>query len=102
MDTNAIGQAAALYQNTSKIASLGVSSGDEDKVSFASLIKSGVESVVETQKKSEAMSAAAVEGKADVAQVVQAITEAEITLQTMVAVRDKVVSAYQDIMRMPI
>ena len=99
---NTIGQAAALYQNTAKIASLGVSAGAEDKVSFASLIESGVQGVVDSQKKSEAMSAAAVEGKADVAQVVQAITEAEIALQTIVAVRDKVVSAYQDIMRMPI
>lgn len=99
---NTIGQAAALYQSASKIATDGVSSGGEDKVSFGSLLKAGVETVVETQKKSEAVSAAAVTGKADITDVVKAVNEAELTLQTMVAVRDKIISAYQDIMRMPI
>lgn len=102
MSINTIGQAASLYQNTAKIAAEGVGSSNEDKVSFGSLIRDGVDSVVATQKKSEEMSALAVQGKADVAQVVQAVTEAELTLQTMVAVRDKVVSAYEEIMRMPI
>ncbi|PCI01594.1 MAG: flagellar hook-basal body complex protein FliE [Alphaproteobacteria bacterium] len=102
MNTNAIGQAASLYQNTAKIATGGISAGNEDKVSFASLIKDGVESVVDSQRQSESMSAAAVEGKADISQVVEAVTKAELELQTLVSVRDKVVSAYQDIMRMPI
>lgn len=103
MSTNGIGQqAAALYQNTAKIASSGITSGQEDKVSFSSLMKSGVEKVIETQKTSEKISADAVTGKADITDVVQAVTEAEVTLQTMVAVRDKVINAYQDIMRMPI
>lgn len=65
-------------------------------------MKQGIEAVVDAQHKSESMSAAAVQGKADIAQVVQAVSEAEVTLQTMVAVRDKVVSAYEEIMRMPI
>jgi len=34
--------------------------------------------------------------------VVTAVTNAEVTLQTVVAVRDKVISAYQDILRMPV
>ncbi len=34
--------------------------------------------------------------------VVQAVSNAELTLQTVVAVRDRVVNAYQEIMRMPI
>lgn len=101
MNTNAIGQAAALYQNTAKIATEGVSGGG-DKVSFSALLKGGVEAVIDTQQKSEEISAAAVMGKADVTDVVKAVTEAEVTLQTMVAVRDRVVSAYEDIMRMPI
>lgn len=103
--TNVIGQqAASLYQNTAKIATNGglVSSGTQDQVSFGSLMKAGIEKVVETQKVSEKMSADAVMGKADITDVVQAVTEAEVTLQTMVAVRDKVIGAYQEIMRMPI
>lgn len=103
--TNVIGQQAAnLYQNTAKIATNGglISSGTQNEVSFGALVKAGVEKVVETQKSSEKMSADAVIGKADITDVVQAVTEAEVTLQTMVAVRDKVIAAYQEIMRMPI
>jgi flagellar hook-basal body complex protein FliE len=40
--------------------------------------------------------------KAELVDVVTAVTQAEITLETVTAVRDKVISAYQDIMRMPI
>jgi len=48
------------------------------------------------------MSAQAVTGEADLTDVVAAITSAELTLQTVVAVRDRLISAYQEIMRMPI
>ena len=48
------------------------------------------------------MSAAAIQNKADLTEVVTAITNAEVTLQTVVAVRDRMISAYQQIMRMPI
>ena len=34
--------------------------------------------------------------------VVEAVTEAELSLQKVTAVRDRVISAYQEIMRMPI
>lgn len=102
MNTNGIGQAAALYQNASKIATDGVSSGNEDKVSFGSLIKTGVEKVIQSSEKAEAVSTAAVLGKADISDVVQATTDAEISVQALVTIRDKVISSYQDIMRMPI
>jgi len=41
-------------------------------------------------------------GQGDIVQVVNAVNAAELTLETVVAIRDKVISAYQDIMRMPI
>lgn len=50
----------------------------------------------------EKLSVQAVAGKADINEVVAAVSNAEVTLQTVVAVRDKVISAYQDILRMPI
>lgn len=104
MITNGIEQqAAALYQNTAKMATSGItSSGDQDKISFGSMMKAGLEEVVQTQKKSEKMSADAVLGKVNIADVVQAVTEAEVVIQTAKAVRDRVVGAYQEIMRMPI
>ena len=50
----------------------------------------------------EKLSAQSVAGKAELTDVVTAVTSAELTLQTVVAVRDRVISAYQEIMRMPI
>ena len=50
----------------------------------------------------EKMSAQAAAGKADVTDVVAAVSNAEISLQLVVAVRDRAVQAYQDIIRMPI
>ena len=44
----------------------------------------------------------AIAGEADVTDVVMAVTNAETTLQTVVAVRDRVMAAYQEILRMPI
>ena len=45
---------------------------------------------------------AAASGKANVVDVVTAVAESETALQTLVAVRDRVISAYEEIMRMQI
>jgi flagellar hook-basal body complex protein FliE len=70
--------------------------------SFGSLVKEAVQSAIVAQKHSAQVSDAAVKGKADMTDVVLAVNNAETTLQSVVAVRDKVVAAYQEIMRMPI
>jgi len=100
---NVIGQqAAALYQNTAKMGVGTTGSTRNDQVSFGTMFKAGLEKVVETQQKSEEMTAAAVTGNANVTSVVQAVTEAEVVVQTAVAVRDRVIGAYKEIMQMPI
>jgi flagellar hook-basal body complex protein FliE len=71
-------------------------------INFADLIKSGITNAVTTIRGGEAASARAVTGTADLNDVVQAVTRAELTLQTIVAIRDRLVSSYQDILRMPI
>ncbi len=45
---------------------------------------------------------AAAAGKSDIVDVVTAISAAESSLETVVAVRDQVIQAYQEILRMPI
>jgi flagellar hook-basal body complex protein FliE len=45
---------------------------------------------------------AAAAGKANVIDVVTAVAETETAVQAMVSVRDKVIAAYEEIMRMPI
>lgn len=70
--------------------------------SFGDLLRTGIQNTIDTVKIGETTSAAALAGKADLNDVVQAITKAELTLQTVVAIRDRLVGAYQDILRMPI
>ena len=70
--------------------------------SFATFVKDAAATGIEQLHKSERISAAAVMGKADLTEVITAVTNAELTLQTATSVRDKVVQAYQEILRMPI
>lgn len=69
---------------------------------FADLVKDAVREAVKTGHSEEQVTARAVENSADLNQVVTAVAEADLTLQTVVAVRDRVIEAYKDIVRMPI
>ena len=88
------------YSNSSNIANR--RSAGDDGVSFSDFLREKAGESVDTLRKSEEMSARAVTGEADLTDVVQAVTAAEVTLQTVVSVRDRLVSAYQEILRMPI
>ena len=70
--------------------------------SFADVLKGVMNDAVQSTKTAETQMAAGVQGKADLVNVVTAISSAESSLETMMAVRDQVISAYQEIMRMPI
>jgi flagellar hook-basal body complex protein FliE len=95
---------AAAYAGTQSIARMpGVDArGTGDVASFGDVLADAAKSSMGTLKAGEQASLRALAGKADVAQVVQAVSAAEVTLQTAVAVRDRVVSAYQEIIRMQI
>ena len=71
-------------------------------ISFSSLLKDGAQNAIAAGHKSEELGKQAIQGKADVRDVVAAVNNAELTLQTVVAVRDKVIGAYNDILKMPI
>jgi flagellar hook-basal body complex protein FliE len=70
--------------------------------SFADMLQQVGSDAVAAGRKADAASVAAIDGTADIAEVVTAVANAELALQTVVAVRDQVVAAYQEIMRMPI
>ena len=53
-------------------------------------------------QKSDAQTRAAANGKANMVDVVTAVSETEVAIDAVVAVRDKVIAAYEDIMKMPI
>lgn len=69
---------------------------------FGDMLKSALSDAIDTQKTGEAASLQAATGKADINSVVAAVNNAELTLQTVLAVRDKVVSAYTEIMHMTV
>ena len=69
---------------------------------FGDLLKSVMTDAMQASKTAESQIAAQVSGKAELIDVVTAISSAEASLETVMAVRDQVISAYQEIMRMPI
>jgi flagellar hook-basal body complex protein FliE len=69
---------------------------------FAQMLANSIESVEAQGKASDQMALDMVNGKANVVDMVTAISETEIAIETMVTVRDRVISAYEEIMRMPI
>jgi flagellar hook-basal body complex protein FliE len=69
---------------------------------FGAMVEGLVTSTADKLRSAETASAKQVAGKGDLIDVVTAIGAAETALDTMVAVRDRVVGAYTDIMRMQI
>lgn len=69
---------------------------------FGSMLQGAMDGVAETGRKADTQAMAAATGKTDLVDVVTAVAESETALQTLVAVRDRVISAYEEIMRMQI
>jgi flagellar hook-basal body complex protein FliE len=96
--------AANAYANLAKImdqsgAGKGAETGGP---SFSAVLKDAISNVVEAGKKSDAQTVAMASGKANVMDVVTAVAETDVAVSTLVSVRDRVIQAYEDIMRMPI
>jgi flagellar hook-basal body complex protein FliE len=70
--------------------------------SFSDFLSGAVKDSINTIRQGEMSATAHVQGKANIVDVVNQVNAAELTLNTVVAVRDKVVAAYQSIMNMPI
>ena len=66
------------------------------------MLKDAASGAVDVGKAGDQQTIAAAAGKAELADVITAVSNAEVTLQTVVAIRDRVIAAYQEIMRMPI
>ena len=77
---------------------------DQQASSFADLLKGAASSVVENQQVAEQLSVQSVVAPetVDMQELITAISQAELSLQTMVAVRDKAVEAYTKIIDLPI
>jgi flagellar hook-basal body complex protein FliE len=69
---------------------------------FGGLVRRAMDGAVQAGRSAEAASSAAMLGQGGVTEAVLAISRAELALQTTVALRDRVVAAYQEVMRMPV
>jgi flagellar hook-basal body complex protein FliE len=70
--------------------------------SFGSLLKNVIGGAMEAGRASDAQTQAMANGKANIVDVVTAVSETEVAIESMVAIRDRVIHAYEEIMRMPI
>jgi flagellar hook-basal body complex protein FliE len=74
-----------------------VNSGD-----FSSVLSDLAKQTTSTLKAGEDTAIRGIQGQAAVQDVVQSVMQAQTSLQTAIALRDKIISAYQDLIRMPI
>jgi flagellar hook-basal body complex protein FliE len=88
--------AAAAYARVGRDADSG---GGTD---FAAMLSQSLRGAVQSGHAAEDQAMQAVAGQGNLTELVTALSRAELTLQTATAVRDRVVQAYQDIMKMPI
>jgi flagellar hook-basal body complex protein FliE len=94
---------AKAYMDVARAAQRAASGGGaEDTIDFGQMVQNAIGDATHAAQNAEQAGLAAASGKADIVNVVTAIAQAETTLETVMAVRDQVIQAYQEILRMPI
>jgi flagellar hook-basal body complex protein FliE len=78
---------------------VGAASGAD---SFGATLQRAMEGAVASGHNADTQAMQAISGGGNLTDVVTALSHAELALQTATAIRDRVVQAYQDIMKMPI
>ena len=98
-----LSEAAAAYgRNAQGLGSPLATKDKADGPDFAAMLRDAAEGAVETLRQGETATLEAAAGSADLNEVIMAVSKADMTLQTVVTVRDRVIQAYQDVLRMPI
>ncbi|MBX9617291.1 MAG: flagellar hook-basal body complex protein FliE [Caulobacteraceae bacterium] len=69
---------------------------------FSQLVQDVMSNMTQQTRAAESQMIQTVQGQGSMIDVVTAVSSAEASLETVIAVRDQVISAYQEIMRMPI
>ena len=96
----AVAKAYAAAQSQANVAA--PAAGAEATGGFGDMLKAAMNDTVHASKNAEAQMVNQAQGKAQLIDVVTAVSSAEQSLSTVMAIRDQVISAYQEIMRMPI
>ena len=95
-------QATQAYRGIDGGNTAGASASSDPGASFGGALARALGGVVDAGHAADAQSMQAISGHANITEVVSAVSKAELALQTTTAIRDRVVQAYQDIMKMPI
>jgi flagellar hook-basal body complex protein FliE len=95
---------AALARMAEQTSSLGGSAATSESSApnFSAVLKDVINAVSDAAQKSDTQAHAVATGKSNMVDVVTAVAETETAVQTLVSVRDKVIAAYEDILKMPI
>jgi flagellar hook-basal body complex protein FliE len=94
--------AARAYQQAARATQGSAGAGPGGEVDFGGLVQEAIRQASASASTAEHSALSVAAGQSDIVDVVTAISAAETQLQTVIAVRDQVISAYQEIMRMPI
>jgi flagellar hook-basal body complex protein FliE len=83
-------------------ASPAAAAGSGGDLGFDGVMRQVTTGAIDALKAGEAAAISGIQGKESTRRVVEALMSAEQALQTAIAVRDKVVQAYQEVVRMSI
>jgi len=97
-----VSDAVAAYTQAAKSLQRARGEGEDKQDNFASMVAGAVEKAGASVERAEAVSMRAIANQADLNEVVSAVNDAEVALQAVIAVRDRVIQAYNDIIKMPI
>ena len=99
---NAYSQASKQLQQGLSGADDGMNDGVKGQSAFSALVSDSLGDVKAASATLEVTTAKALVDQADIVDVATAVTNAEAVVETVVTVRDKVIGAYNDILKMPI
>lgn len=66
------------------------------------MLRQAMGDAIQVSKHAEFQMSNQAKGKGELVDVVTAVAQAEVSLESVVSIRDQMISAYQEIMRMPI
>jgi flagellar hook-basal body complex protein FliE len=109
MDVAALRAYAAVAQQAGRAAQpqpsddmAALAAGAVQGPNFGEMVQDAVGSVEASVRNAEQLTSQAASGQAEMIDVVTAVAAAEVQLETVIAVRNQVIRAYQEILRMPI
>lgn len=93
----------ALQTESDNVASVGGNATNNTETgNFSDMLQEAMSSAKNTLQTSESLQMQAMTGDVDLGELITAVSSAELTVSTIVAMRDRMLSAYQEILRMPI